>query len=396
MSFKLRDICTEKLVVNMGPAHPLTHGTLRIQLELDGERIVHAQCEIGYLHRCFEKEAEYRTWTQVIPYSERLNYVSPVSNSIGWCHTIETLMDVDVPPRAQAIRVILCELNRIMDHLVCVGTSAVDVGALTNFWYFFNFRERIYSLLEEVCGARLMVNYPRIGGVVRDLPEGWTDRCMALVDALPEAVGDVRGLLEHNRILIDRLKGVGTISADRAIAYGFTGPCLRASGVAHDLRKAEPYFGYETYDFDVPTRPEGDSFARLFLRFDEMEQSVRIIRQAIDRLPDGPFLVDDPRVALPPKEKVYGTIEGLVNHFKLVFEGIRPPVGEIYVATEVPNGELGFYVISKGEGKAFRMHCRAPCFPIFSAFPELVQDHMVADTTAVLGGLNIVAGELER
>lgn len=396
MSFKLRDIGTDKLIVNMGPSHPLTHGTLRIQLELDGERVERAACEIGYLHRCLEKEAEVRTWNQMVPYCERLNYLSPVNNSIGWCLAVEKLLGVEAPARAQAIRVLLCEFSRIMDHLVCIGTSAVDLGALTNFWYFFNYREKIYTLLEEVCGARLMVNYPRVGGVVRDLPDGWVQHARQVIRDLPDVVKDVKGLLARNRILVDRLKNIGILSGERAIAYGFSGPTLRASGVKYDLRRAEPYMGYEQYDFEIPTRTTGDCFDRIFIRFDEMEQSARIIEQALDKLPSGPFLLKDSRIALPPKAEVYGSIEGLVNHFKLVFEGIRPPVGEVYHATEAANGELGYYIVSDGEGKAYRAHCRAPCFTLFSAYPELLKGHMVADAVAVLGGLNIVAGELER
>lgn len=396
MSFKLKDISTEKMIVNIGPSHPMTHGTLRLQFELDGERIDRCALEIGYLHRCFEKEAEVRTWNQIVPYTERLNYLSPMCNSIGWCLAVEKLLDVEAPARAQAIRVVLCELSRIMDHMVCIGAAAVDLGALTNFWYLFNFRERMYTLLEEVCGARLMVNYPRVGGVVRDLPEGWTQRCLDLMNDVPAVVTEVCRLLERNRIMMDRLKGIGVISGERALAYGFTGPCLRASGVDLDLRRAEPYMGYEQYDFNVPVRQGGDCYDRLFIRFDEILESVKIIRQAIDKLPKGDFLLRDSKISLPPKSEVYGSIEGLVNHFKLIFEGIRPPKGEVYLGTEAVNGELGFYIVSNGEGKPYRVHCRAPCFPIFSAFSELVVGHMVADAVAVLGGLNIVAGELER
>lgn len=396
MSFKLRDIATEKMIVNIGPSHPMTHGTLRLQMELDGEQIGRCALEIGYLHRCFEKEGEERTWSQIIPYTERLNYLSPMCNSIGWCLAVEKLLQVEAPKRAQTIRVILCELSRIMDHLVCIGAAAVDLGALTNFWYLFNFREKMYSLLEEVCGARLMVNYPRVGGVVRDLPDGWVQHCTELMGEVPALVTEVCKLLERNRIMMDRLQNVGVISGERAIAYGFTGPCLRASGVDLDLRRDEPYLGYETYDFKVPVRTGGDCYDRLFIRFDEVLESQKIVLQALSRLQPGEFILHDSRIALPPKSEVYGSIEGLVNHFKLVFEGIRPPKGEVYHATEAVNGELGFYIISEGEGKPFRLHCRAPCFPIFSAFPEMVKGHMVADAVAVLGGLNIVAGELER
>lgn len=396
MSFKLQDIGTEKLVVNMGPSHPVTHGTLRVQLELDGERITRAECDIGYLHRCFEKETEVRTWSQIIPYTERLNYCSALMNSIGWCLTVEKLFDVEAPPRAQAIRVVLSEISRIIDHLVCVGAAAVDCGALTNFWYLFNYREKVYSLLEEICGARLMLNYPRVGGVAADMPKGWSEHTTSLLDELDAVVKDVTGLLEKNRIFQDRLVGVGAISAERAVEYGITGPCLRATGVNYDIRKVHPYMGYEQYEFDIPRRYHGDAYDRFFIRFDEVVQSVRIIRQALASMPEGDFLLRDSRVALPPKKEVYGSIEGLVNHFKIIFEGIRPPKGEVYLSTEAANGELGFYVISTGQGKPYRVHCRAPCFAIFAAYPELVTGEMVADAVAVLGGLNIIAGELDR
>lgn len=396
MSFKLKDIPTEKFIVNMGPSHPVAHGTLRVQLELDGEAIANSECEIGYLHRCFEKTAEVRTWTQVIPYTERLNYVSPFMNSVGWCLAVEKLLNITAPPRAQAIRVILSEFSRIMDHMVCAATNAVDLGAITNFWYLFNYREKIYTLLEELCGSRLMVNYPRIGGVAADLPQGWLDRARQVNNNLKPVVSEVQALLKKNRIMIDRLKDVGVLSAKRSIEYGFTGPSLRASGVNYDVRKAQPYMGYETYDFEIPLKSNGDSYDRFFIRFDEIEQSVSIINQAIDKMPSGEWIVNNPKVALPPKSKVYNSIEGLVNHFKIVFEGIRPPKGQIYHATEAANGELGYYIISNGEGKAYRAHCRAPCFPIFSAFPEMVKGQMIADAVATLGTINIVAGELER
>ncbi len=396
MSFDLPDIPTEKLIVNFGPSHPATHGTLRAQLELDGERIVDAQCEIGYLHRCFEKECEVRTWSQVIPYTERLNYCSALMNSIGWCLTVEKLFDVEAPPRAQAIRVVLSEFSRIIDHFVCLAAAAVDAGALTNYWYLFNYRERVYTLLEELCGARLMLNYPRVGGVAQDMPDGWLEHARALLDEMEDAILDVRGLLEKNRIFQDRMVGVGKISAERAIEYGITGPCLRACGVNYDIRKVHPYMGYDQYQFDIPLRYNGDAYDRFFIRFDECVQSARIAKQALDNMPGGDFLIRDARMALPPKAEVYGSIEGLVNHFKLIFEGIRPPKGEVYMRTEAANGELGYYVVSTGEGKPYRVHCRAPSFAHFSAYPELVRGEMVADAIVILSGLNIIAGELDR
>lgn len=397
MAFKLQDISAEKMVINIGPSHPVSHGVLRIQVELDGETIQRAEPEIGYLHRCFEKESEVRTWNQVIPYAERLNYLSTWNNSFGYCKALEELFGVEVPARAQAIRVILCEMGRIMDHMVCLGTNLVDLGALTNFWYMFNYREKMYHVIEELTGARLMVNYPRVGGCAADIPdEGWLERLLMVCDELRVCLADVRGLIENNRIFQDRTQGVGYLPVDRAISYGYTGPCLRASGIKYDLRKEKPYWGYDQYDFNVPTRDGCDTWARMLIRFDEMEESEKIIRQAVSRFPKGDVILHDPRFVLPPKKEVYHTIEGLVNHFKLVFEGMRPPVGDWYSATEAVNGELGFYLVSTGEGKPWRMRCRAPCFVIYSSFAEIIKDGMIADAIAVLGSLNIVAGELER
>lgn len=396
MGFQLKDISHERIVLNIGPSHPVSHGVLRVQVELDGETITRAEPEIGYLHRCFEKEAEERTWVQIVPYAERLNYLSTLNNSFGYVHAVEELFGVDIPDRAKAIRVVLCEMFRIMDHTVALGTNLVDLGALTNFWYMFNYREKMYHLIEEVCGARLMVNYPRIGGSARDLPEGWLGRLKTLLDELGPAMKDVQGLINKNRIFLDRTRDVGVVSPEMALAYGFTGPCLRTCGFERDLRRDKPYWGYEQYDFRVPTYTEGDTWARMMIRFDEIFESEKIIRQAIGKFPGGDYQNRDPRFSLPEKERVYHTIEGLVNHFKLVFEGARPPVGEFYSITEAVNGELGFYLVSSGEGRPWRLRCRAPCFMIYSAFPEIIKGGMIADAIAVLGSLNIVAGELER
>ncbi len=390
------DIPTELLTMNIGPAHPATHGTLRIQVQLDGETIVNAGCEIGYLHRGYEKQAENCQYQLVIPYAERLNYMGPVNCSNGWCHAVEQLIGVEVPARAQALRVITSEMGRIIDHCVCIGTNLVDIGALTNFWYMYNYREKIYDLYEELCGARMMVNYPRIGGVSMDAPDGWLEKLLKVIDEMGEAVGEVRALIERNRIFMDRTIGAGAITREMALSHAVTGPCLRATGVALDLRKAQPYWGYDKYDFDVPTALGGDTYDRTIVRFREMQESVKIIRQAVASIPDGPVMVSDHLVAMPPKDKVYNTMEGLINHFKLVMHGVQPPKGEIYSATEGGNGELGFYIVSDGGPNAWRARVRPPCFANYSVFPKIIKGGMIADAIAALGSINIIAGELDR
>ena len=389
-------IPTDLLTLNIGPSHPATHGTLRIQVQLDGETIVNSGCEIGYLHRGYEKQCETVFYQIVIPYAERLNYMGPVHNSNAWCHACETLLGIEIPARAQALRVITSELGRIIDHCVCIGTNLVDIGALTNFWYMYNYREKIYDLYEELCGARMMVNYPRIGGVSLDAPDGWLEKCLRTVDEMAEAVGDVQKLVERNRIFMDRTIGVGAISKELALSHGVTGPCLRAAGVAHDLRKAQPYWGYEKYNFEIPSAEHGDTYDRTIVRFQEMYESCKIIHQAIASIPGGPVMVSDHLVALPAKDKVYNTMEGLINHFKLIMHGIRPPPGEIYSATEGGNGEIGFYIVSDGGPKAWRVRIRPPCFANYSVFPKIIQGQMVADAVAALGSINIIAGELDR
>ena len=382
--------------LNIGPAHPATHGALRFAVELDGETIKKAVTEIGWLHRAFEKHSEHSTWSQVIPYTDRLNYCSSMMNNVGYCFAVEKLLGVEIPERAKFIRVIVAELSRIMDHLICVGTSAVDLGALSNFWYFFNVREEIYDWTEKLCGARLTTNYTRIGGVMRDLPPDFNEGVRRVLKDLDKAVGDVTRLLERNRVFIDRTQGIGIVSKEDALSWGFTGPCLRASGVPYDVRKAQPYYYYDTYDFEIPVGTAGDTYDRLMLRVEEIRQSKKIIEQALDRIPQGPILANDPKIALPPKEKVYGSIEGLMNHFMLLIDGIKPPKGEVYAATEAANGELGFYIISDGGPRPYRIHCRPPCFPICSAYGKMVEGGMIADAVAILGSLNIVVGELDR
>ncbi len=387
---------SELVPVNIGPAHPATHGTLRLFAKLDGETIVKMSPEIGYLHRGFEKHSETGSWTMVIPYTDRLNYCSAMLNNVAYCHGVEKMIGVEVPERTQVIRVIISELSRIIDHCVCLGAMLVDLGALTNFWYLFNLRERIYKIMEELCGARLTSTYVRIGGLAYDLTDTFVDDVRAILREIPKNVGDVLSLIKKNRIFLDRTTGVGVISKADALSYSWTGPCLRASGVAYDVRKSDPYLGYENYDFDVPTYDDGDVLSRALVRFDEMVQSMRIIEQGLDRLPGGPIFSDDKRVHMPDKDKVYGSIEGLMNHFVLVYDGIKVPKGEGYFPIEGANGELGFYMISDGSGRPYRMRCRPPCFTVFSALPKIAEGCMIADAVATLSSLNIIAGELDR
>ncbi len=390
------ELVTDKLILNIGPSHPITHGTLRIQVQLDGETIERAGCEIGYLHRGFEKQAENCFYQQVIPFAERLNYMGPVHNSNAWCYAVEQLLGIEAPPRAQAIRVITSELARIIDHAICLGTNLVDLGALTNFWYLYGYREKINDLFEELCGARMMVNYPRIGGVMEDVPEGWLDKVKVVMTEMDIVIAEVKGLVAKNRIFIDRTRGVGVITKEQAMSWGVTGPCLRACGLDYDLRKQNPYWGYEKYDFDVPVYQNGDTNDRMMIRFDEMEQSRRIIIQAIDQIPEGPVVSGDTRIALPDKDKVHNTMEGLISHFKMIMHGIPIESGEIYSVTEGGNGELGFYIVSDGSPNAYRVRVRPPCFANYSVFPHIIIGSQLADIAAALGSINVIAGELDR
>jgi NADH-quinone oxidoreductase subunit C/D len=393
----LGDDIFERMTINIGPSHPAMHGTFRLMAVLDGESIVASDVEIGYLHRCFEKMCETHTWQQVIPYTDRLNYCSSFINNVAYCRAVEKLLGIEAPPRAVWARTILSEFSRIMDHCVCNGTTLVDAGGLTNFWYMFQPREEIYGLLEACCGARLTVSYCRIGGLSQELPPDFMARCRRLLDIVPPFVSDVEKLCDRNRIWLDRSVGIAAISGAEAVNWGWTGPCVRASGVAYDVRRAQPYDLYDTVDWEVPVLYGGDVFDRYRIRNLEIRQSLRIIRQLLDRgMPEGPFIVDDPHVALPPKEKAYNEMEAMIYHFKLIMDGIQVPAGEIYLPTEGANGELGFYVISDGTAKPYRVKVRAPCFPVFSTFSRLIQGGSVSDAVISLGGLNVVAGELER
>ncbi len=387
----------ERMTINIGPSHPAMHGTFRIVAEMDGENIVASDVEIGYLHRCFEKMAETHTWQQVIPYTDRLNYCSSFINNIGYCRTVEAMLGIEAPPRAVWASMILSEFSRIMDHCVCNGATLVDAGALTNFFFLYQPREEIYGLLEACSGARLTVSYGRIGGLAQDLPLDFVERSERLLEIIPPFIDDVEKLVNRNRIWIDRSVGVATVTAEEAINWGWTGPCLRASGVPYDVRKAHPYDLYDTIDFNVPVYYGGDVYDRYRVRMDEMRESMKIIRQLLDRgMPEGRYIVDDPHIALPDKETAYNQMEAMIYHFKLIMDGIQVPAGEYYHMVEAANGELGFYAISDGGPKPYRLKVRPPCFPIFSTFPDMIRGGSISDLVVSLGGLNVIAGELER
>ena len=382
--------------LNIGPSHPATHGTLRVMAELKGETINRANVELGYLHRCFEKMAETHAYNQVIPYTDRLNYCSAPINNVGYCKAVETLMDIEIPAKAQAMRVILCELSRFIDHVVCIGANAVDLGALTGFFHLFTLREKVYTLFEKLCGARLTVSMTRIGGMAQDAPEGWFDDVVQTCKELRKGVANIERLLSTNKIWMKRTVGVGAISAEDAIEWGYTGPLLRAAGVPLDLRKAKPYYIYDQLDFDIPVGSTGDVYERYLVRIEEMKQSLKIVEQVCKNIPEGDYTIRDKNVVLPEKKDVYGNIEGLMNHFMLVINGLRPPAGEIYDATEAANGELGFYLVSDGSGAPYRLKVRPPCFAIYQSFPEQITGGLLADVIAILGSMNLIAGELDR
>jgi NADH-quinone oxidoreductase subunit C/D len=391
-----KDYLSDRVWLNIGPAHPATHGTLRFMAVLSGETLEKVDVEIGYLHRCFEKMCESHDYNQIIPYTDRLNYCSAPINNNAWCRTIEKMLDIQVPQRAQVIRMILDEFSRIIDHFVCISTNAVDLGALTNFWLGFQARERVYDLFEKLCGARLTVSLGRVGGLGFDLPNGWVEEAYKVIEAIEQSQSEVDLLLTKNRIFVRRMVGAAAISKENAVNWGFTGPCLRAAGVPMDTRDWDKYYLYDQVDWDIPVGERGDSYDRYMVRMEEIRQSVRILKQLLANIPAGPIAVDDPRIVLPRKQDVYGNIEGLMNQFMMVVYGVKPPAGEIYCAHEGANGELGFYVVSDGSGRPYRVKCRPPCFALFQAFPEMVEGQLLADAIAALGSINIIAGELDR
>ncbi|MBQ7078114.1 MAG: NADH-quinone oxidoreductase subunit D [Fibrobacter sp.] len=382
--------------LNVGPSHPATHGCLRFLAAMDGETIVASVEEIGYLHRGFEKMVERGTWQQVVPYTDRLNYCSAIMNNIAFCRAVENMFGVEIPERSKVLRVIVNELSRINDHFVCVAAAFQDLGGTTPFMYAFNPREEIMCIWEKLTGARLTNSFARIGGLSRDSYEGFEQDVLAALNSTEKALKDLHACLDRNRIFLDRTVGIGKISAEKAISYGWTGPCLRASGVAADLRKDEPYYDYETYDWEVVVGTQGDCNDRLQVRLAEIEESVKIVRQALKRLAPGPVDIVDPRIRVPSHKLAYQDMEGLIGRFKSVYEGIRVPEGEYYCGSECANGELGFTIISDGSGHPYRIKVRPPCLTQFAAFHELVEGGLLADSMAVLSGLNIIAGELDR
>ena len=386
----------ETMVVNMGPSHPSTHGVLRLVLTLDGEVVKAVQPHLGYLHRGMEKIAEGMTYNQFVPYTDRLDYLAPLSNNVAYILAVEKLLGITVPPRAQVIRVMCCEIARISAHLLWLGTGALDLGAATVFFHTFRERETLYNIIEALTGARLTTSYTRVGGLSRDLPAGWTGQVLSFVDAFPKVLDELDSLLTRNRIWMKRTQGVGRISAPDAVALSLTGPNLRGTGVAYDVRKTEPYSGYETYEFDVPVGSEGDAYDRYLVRFEEMRQSVRILDQTLRRLPDGPVAVDDPKITLPKKERVLTNMEELIEQFMLVTEGIKGPVGEVYHAIEAPKGELGFYIRSEGDKSPYRLHIRSPSFINLQAIETMAVGGLLSDLIAVVASLDPVMGEVDR
>ncbi len=384
------------MMLNIGPSHPASHGTIRNFVALEGETIAACVTEIGYLHRGFEKSCETHNYSQIIPYTDRLNYCSAMLNNIGYAKAVEDMLGVDITPRAKMIRVVIGELSRLTDHIVCNAANMVDLGGLTNFWYIFAPRDKAYDLFSKLTGARLTNSYTRIGGLEFDLYDGFEEDLEDVLKDVEKAIIDSLSLVEHNKIFHDRTQDVGVIDSKFAIDAGITGVNLRASGVARDLRKDSPYYGYENFDFDIVVGSHGDVYDRIMCRFEEMRQSMKIIRQAMKEMPDGAINVEHPAIFLPSKEAVYGNIEGLMNQFKLTFEGIKVPKGEFYSATEAGNGELGFHITSDGSGTPYKVKCRPPCYYSLGAYARIVEGNMLADAVVTMASMNFIAGEFDR
>jgi NADH-quinone oxidoreductase subunit D len=386
----------EIMELQMGPSHPASHGTIKFNLKLDGETIVDCDVEIGYLHRGFEKMCEQGTWTQVFPYTDRLNYASPLINNVGFALAAEKLAGIQAPERAQWIRMLTSEISRITDHLTCLGMAGMEVGAFTVGLYTNEAREYLYDLVETITGARLTVSYCRIGGVTNDLPARFSEVLADRFAKIRAVLADCDKLLTRNRIFVDRMAGVGLLSQEDAIAYSLTGPLLRATGVNYDVRKQCPYLFYDQVDFEVPLGSRGDNYDRFLVRFREIEQSMRIAEQCLAKMPAGAVIISDSRFALPPKRDVYNSIEGLMNHFKIVMEGIKLPAGETYLAVEGANGELGFYLVSDGSGRPYRVRVRPPCFFGMASLGDVLKGHMIADIITTFGMINMIGGECDR
>jgi len=386
----------EHMLINIGPQHPATHGVLRLVLELDGETVVRCIPHVGYLHCGFEKIGEYRQYNQIIPWTDREDYLNCIGNNVAFALGAERLFGIDVTPRCVVLRVIAMELSRIISHLVWLGTTCIDIGAFTPFLWSFEQRENVYKLLEDWVGARLTTSATRVGGMAADVPAGWMENLNNFIRNFPKTIDEVDRMLTRNAIWVGRTVGIGAMTAEEAVNYGLSGPMVRASGVAFDVRRDFPYLDYETYDFDVPVGSHGDVYDRYLVRVEELRQSVRILEQAAKRLPDGPVNIDDHRVILPPKSKAMSDMESMIHHFKQVMEGARPPLGESYVAVESPKGEKGYYMVSDGTGKPVRWRIRPPSFVNLSAISRMVEGHLLSDVIAINASIDIVMGEVDR
>jgi NADH-quinone oxidoreductase subunit D len=386
----------DSVIVNIGPSHPATHGTIQVIAELDGEKIRQVDVHCGYLHRGFEKECEAHTWHNLIPYVDRLNYCSGLINNFAYCEAVEKLMGVQITPRCRYLRTLLSEYSRIADHLTCIAASLMELGAMTAFLYLVMIRDYVYEHLADLTGARVTYTYGRIGGLARDLPKNWLTRLDEILVKYEDFVGRIHGLMDRNRIFIDRTRNVGVISAVDAVNWGFTGPVLRSTGVPRDLRKDTPYLAYDALDFEVPVGINGDNYDRYYVRMREMDESVYMIRQLMDMLPPGPINVDDRRCVLPEKHLVYSEIESLINHFKLIMDGPQVPAGDVYSAQEAPNGELGFYLVSAGDGTPHKVHVRSPSFVHMGGLKRLLEGYQLADIIPTFGSINMIGGECDR
>jgi len=384
------------VIVNIGPSHPATHGTIQIVAELSGELVVRTDVHCGYLHRGFEKECESHTWHNLIPYVDRLNYCSALINDFAYCEAVEKLMGIEITPRARYLRTLLAEYSRIADHLTCIAAALMELGAMTAFLYLVTIRDYIYEHLADLTGARVTYSYGRIGGLAHDLPEGWLKRLEEILDEMDTFTGRVHGLVDRNRIFIDRMRNVGVISTADAVNWGFTGPLLRSTGAPRDLRKDTPYLAYAELDFEVPVGIKGDNYDRYYVRMREIDESAHMIRQLVDMLPAGPLCVDDRRCTFPDKQLVYTEIESLINHFKLVMEGPQVPPGEVYAAHEGANGELGFYIVSVGGGVPWKVHCRSPSFVHMGGVHRMLDGYQLADIVPTFGSVNMIGGECDR
>ncbi len=384
------------VVVNIGPSHPATHGTIQIIAEIDGETVKNADIHCGYLHRGFEKEAEHHTYHNVIPYTDRLNYCSAMNNNFAYAETVEKLLGIELTPRCIWLRTLLCEYNRVADHVTCIAASVMEMGGMTAFLYLMTVRDYIFEHMNQLSGARLTYSYVRIGGMARDVPDGWLERLEEILQFTELYLERIHGMLDRNRIFIDRTRNVGVMNTEHALNWGYTGPILRSTGLAMDLRKDSPYLAYAELDFDVPVGIIGDNYDRYYVRMCEIDESISMVRQCVQKLPGGPLSIKDPRVTLPEKQLVYTQIESLIHHFKLVSEGIQVPAGEIYTSHEAPNGELGFYLISDGSGRPYKLHVRSPSFSHMGGMHTLLQGYQVSDIVPTFGSMNMIGGECDR